>query len=91
MTLETTGETSILPHCLVFKAKSIDIYERQQQKRSRLSTLNAKEMKADLLPQKSSKVREEANSMVQPRNRAMMSLARLTVHPAIIGRPEATF
>ncbi|XP_041486534.1 60S ribosomal protein L23a-like [Microtus oregoni] len=56
MTLGTTGETSILPHCLVFKAKSIDIYKHQLQKRSRLSTPNAKEMKADLLPQKSSKL-----------------------------------
>lgn len=90
MTLKTTWEASSLPHCLAFKAKSIDVHKGQLQKRSRLSTLNAKEMKADLLPQKSSKVREEADSMVQSRNRAMMSLARLAVHPAITGWPEAT-
>lgn len=89
-TLQTTWEASSLPHCLALKAKSIDIHKCQLQKWSRLSTLNAKEMKADLLPQKSSKFREEADSMVQPRNRAMMSLARLAVHPAITGWPEAT-
>lgn len=89
-TLQTTWEAISLPHCLALKAKSIDIHKCQAQKWSRLSTLNAKEMKADLLPQKSSKVREEADSMVQPKNRAMMSLARLAVHPAITGWPEAT-